>query len=283
MIIYGNTIVSKIKTELKKKIGKLKNKPGLGIILVGDDKPSLIFVNHKIKFCDEVGINVKFVQIKQSAKDLRTQVEKAIKKFNQAKSIHGIILQLPMPAKLQKVQGEIFELIDPKKDVDCFNPINLGYLNSGGNVILPAVVKACLETLNIFKINLKSKIVLVVGWGQVVGKPLVPALLQKGATVIACNEHTKNLSDLSQKADIIISAVGKPNIISSQMVKRGVVAIDVGSTFVNGHLYGDMDFTSIKRIAKLITPVPGGIGPVTVAMVAKNTLECYLKQISIYS
>jgi methylenetetrahydrofolate dehydrogenase (NADP+)/methenyltetrahydrofolate cyclohydrolase len=277
MIINGNSVASKLKSDLKIAIKKLKTKPGLGIILVGNNKPSRAFVANKIKFCQEVGIRVKLVLIKKNSKKLRDEIETVIKKFNKSELIHGIILQLPLPTKLLKYQTEIFKLIAAEKDIDCFNPMNLGLLNSGNDAILPAVVGACLEILEIYKVNLKGKTVLVVGWGQVVGKPLLPALLQKEATVIVCNEYTNNLKDLSRKADIIISAVGKPKIIKGEMVKKGVVGIDIGYSFKKGKIYGDFDFASLNQKAQLITPVPGGIGPVTVAMVAKNTLECYLK------
>lgn len=278
MLVNGSKIANHIKKELKKKIRKLKVKPGLGIILVGRDKPSQTFVAQKIRFCKEAGISVGLALIREDAKYLTKEIKKNILKFNGSKSINGIIIQLPLPKTLKTLQDEIFQLIEPGKDIDCFNPTNLGLLNFGGNVILPAVVRACLEILNIYKISLQGKTVLVVGWGQVVGKPLVPALLQKGTTVIVCNEYTKNLGNLSRQADVIISAAGKPKIINGKMTKKGAVAIDVGYSVSNGKICGDFDFETMRRKTRIITPVPGGIGPITVAMVAKNVLESYQRQ-----
>lgn len=279
MLVDGYKIANDIGSELKKKVSNLNPKPGLGIILAGDDKPSQVFVAHKIKFCEEVGIKVETRKINGSSKNLRKKLESSIKEFNRSTSIHGIILQLPLPKNLIRYQPKIFQLIAPEKDIDCFNPINLGLLNSGNSVALPAVVKACLAVLENYRINLKGKVILVIGWGQVVGKPLVPALLRRGATVIVCHQYTKNLPELTQKADVIISAAGKPKLINSKMVKKGIIVLDVGASFAKGKIMGDFDFATTNKKARLITPVPGGIGPITVAMVAKNTLECCLKQI----
>ena len=279
MIINGNIIAAEIKNNLRKQIKKLKIKPGLGIILVGRDKPSQIFVAQKVRFCKEVGINVRLVLIKEGAERLADKVKEAILKLNQSKPLSGIIIQLPLPETLKKIQHEIFRLINPEKDIDCLTPTNLGLLNSGRDTMQPAVVKACLEILARHKIRLKSKTVLLLGWGQVVGKPLAPALLHQGATVIICNEFTKNLNTLTKKADIIISAVGKPAILNGKMVKSGVIALDVGSSFKSGKIIGDFETVSMQKRASLITPVPGGIGPVTVAMVAQNVLEARQKQV----
>jgi methylenetetrahydrofolate dehydrogenase (NADP+)/methenyltetrahydrofolate cyclohydrolase len=279
MLINGNVLANQIKSNLKRKIRKFKTPPGLGIILVGSDKPSRIFVEKKIQFCQEVGIRIDNRFISTSKQNgivpLKKKLIQTIKELNQSKKIHGIILQLPLPVKLRKYQEECFRLIEPGKDIDCFNPRNLGRLNSGRAVILPAVAMACLELLEKFKISPRGKNVLVVGWGQIVGKPLIPLLLQRGATVTVCHKFTRDLTYFSREADIIISAVGKPGIIKGPMVKKGIIAIDIGSSFYKNKIRGDFDLASLKNKAKLITPVPGGIGPITVAMVAKNVVTLY--------
>lgn len=278
MIIDGNIIAAGIKNNLKKQIKRLKTRPVLGIILVGRDKPSQIFVAQKVRFCKEVGISVELVSINEDVKSLAKKVKEAVLKLNKSQLVSGIIIQLPLPKTLKKFQDEIFQLINPEKDIDCLTPTNLGQLNSRKDAMQPAVVRACLETLARYEIGLKSKTVLVLGWGQVVGKPLTPALLHQGATVIVCHEFTKNLNLLTKKADIIISAVGKPAVLNGKMVKSGVIALDVGSSFRSSKIVGDFEMTSMQKKAGLITPVPGGIGPVTVAMVAQNVFECHLRQ-----
>lgn len=273
IIIDGKTLAKEKREELKKKVQELKDKeeivPGLAIIRVGNDPASEIYVRNKLKACQEVGIHAVEQHFDENASE--QEIIERIEFFNQEKSIDGILVQSPLPKNLN--EKKIVSFILGSKDVDGFGINNLGHLLANQEQVLAATPLGILHLLEKYEIPIASKNVLVIGRSQIVGRPLAIMFLNRDATVTIAHSKTKNLKELTLQADILVSAVGRPHFITADMVKDGAVCIDVGINRENGHVIGDMDFDAIKEKASFITPVPGGVGPMTVATLLENVYE----------
>ena len=274
-IIDGKKLAQKIRLELKTEAEKFKTKPKLAVILVGNDQASKIYVRNKSKACEEVGIEYEEHVLEETTKmgDLLGLIEK----LNSDDSINGILLQAPLPKHLEI--NRAFEKISPIKDVDGFKPINVGKLLIGEDTFISCTPYGIIKMLEEYNIPIQGKNAVVVGRSNIVGKPLVQCLLNKNATVTICHSKTENLINYTRNADILISAVGKANLITADMVKEGATVIDVGmNRNNNGKLCGDVDFENVKEIARYITPVPGGVGPMTITMLMNNVIKAYKMQ-----
>jgi methylenetetrahydrofolate dehydrogenase (NADP+)/methenyltetrahydrofolate cyclohydrolase len=282
-IIDGKQISADMRAELKQEVARLKKKgvvPGLGVILVGEDPASKSYVTAKEQTCEELGIYSDDNRLPEETtqKELLAQVEK----MNKDPKINGILVQLPLPKHLN--EAEVLLAIDPDKDVDGFHPMNVGKMMVGEKAFLPCTPHGVIQLLLRSGVAIEGANVVIVGRSNIVGKPLANMLIQKSktgnATVTVCHTRTKDLTDQTRKADIVIAAAGKPNTITADMVKEGVVVIDVGVNRVEDatkksgfRLVGDVDFEAVKEKASLITPVPGGVGPMTITMLMYNTVE----------
>lgn len=268
-IIDGKKISEKILNELKSKIKNMGQKPGLALVLVGDNPASEIYVNFKEKTCKEVGFYCERYNLDKNTSEI--DLLKLVNDLNQKKEIHGILAQLPLPKQID--EHLIINSILPHKDVDGFTPLNLGNLISENVIMTPATARAALHLIESTGINIEGKNAVVVGRSSIVGKPTAMMLLEKNATVTICHSKTKNLTEHTKKADILVVAVGKPKLIKKNMVKENAIVIDVGINRVDAKVVGDVDFDDVKEIAGYITPVPGGVGPMTIAMLMDNTLK----------
>jgi methylenetetrahydrofolate dehydrogenase (NADP+)/methenyltetrahydrofolate cyclohydrolase len=273
-IIDGNKIAQDIRNEVRQSAISLKEQkgiiPGLAVILVGEDPASQVYVGRKAKACEEVGFLSR--EYKLSAETNEEKLLKIIRKLNRDKLIHGILVQLPLPKNIST--DKIIAAIDPHKDVDGFHPYNVGGLVTGSPLFVPCTPRGIMELITRTGIDLKGKEAVVVGRSNIVGKPIALLLLSQHATVTICHSRTKDLSSVTRRADILIAAVGKTHMIKADMVKDGVIIIDVGvNRLENGKLAGDVDFNEVAPKASFITPVPGGVGPMTIAMLMKNTLD----------
>jgi len=269
-IIDGKAIAEKLRANLKKKVSKLKQKPGLAVVLVGNNPASQIYVNMKEKKCDEVGFYSKKIVLPEKTSE--TKLLEVVDELNQDSKIHGMLVQLPLPDHID--EQLIIDAIVPHKDADGFNPINMGNMLIGNNMILPATPKGVMKLIESTGVNLEGKHAVVVGRSNIVGKPISILLQQKNCTVTMCHSRTKNLTEETKKADILVAAVGKARMITKDMVKKGAIVIDVGTNKVYDKLVGDVDFDNVKEVAGYITPVPRGVGPMTIACLLENTLEC---------
>jgi len=269
IILEGRKLACKREEKLKIEIKKLEIKPKLAVVLVGDDPASRIYVREKEKAAKRVGI--EFEKKVFSARVEEMEVYQYINSINRDEKIHGIVVQLPLPAKFDPFW--MVCKIDPLKDVDCLTPENLGSLMLGKPYFLPAVVKAVIEIIGNWKLEIGNSNVVIVGAGNLVGKPLAIHLKNLGATVILCDEYTKNLGEQTKKAEILVSATGQPNLIKGQMIKKGSVVIDAGAP------RGDVDFAEGQKVASFITPVPGGVGPLTVVCLLENVLLATQRQV----
>ncbi|MBI2136647.1 bifunctional methylenetetrahydrofolate dehydrogenase/methenyltetrahydrofolate cyclohydrolase FolD [Candidatus Woesearchaeota archaeon] len=267
-IIDGKAIAKKIREKIKTEVGSMKVKPGLAVIRVGDDPASIVYVNSKEKACLEAGFYSEKYELKEDIDE--SDLLKLINKLNKDKKIHGILIQLPLPAHIS--QHKVLEAVSPEKDVDGFNPVNFGRLLSGNKYLVPATPKGVVRLLDEIGVKIAGRNVVVIGRSNIVGKPVAVLLLERDATVTICHSKTKDLVEECKKADILISAVGKKGLVTKDIVKKDAVIIDVGITKSDGKLYGDVDFDNVKKIASWITPVPGGVGPMTIAMLLENTL-----------
>lgn len=272
-ILNGEKLANKTLHALSARVKKLKSKgitPGLAAVLVGNDPASELYVNKKTSACKTAGVYSRTVRLHASTTEKKLIAK--IRALNNDKKINGILVQLPLPKKIN-VQ-RVMEAINPEKDVDGFNPASLGKLFSGDkNCFAPATPLGVMKLLHSANVKLKGRNVVVVGASNIVGKPLGIMLLNEFATVTFCHIHTKNLKAHTINADILISAVGKPKLIRAGMVKKGAVVIDVGTTKTARGLEGDVDFAAVRKKARAITPVPGGVGPMTVASVVENTVK----------
>jgi len=267
-IIDGKAIAMQIKSEIKEKAAAMKQKPGLAVVRVGDDPASIVYVNAKERACTEVGFYSEKYELKEDVEE--DELFKLIAKLNKSKKIHGILVQLPLPAHIN--EEKVLFAVSAEKDVDGFNPVNYGKLFAGNNYLVPATPKGVIRLLDIMNYDVSGKNAVVIGRSNIVGKPVALLLLQKNAIVTICHSKTKDLVSECKKADILVSAVGMPGLVTKDMVKKGAVVIDVGITRKDGKLYGDVDFNGVKEVAGYITPVPGGVGPMTIAMLLENTL-----------
>ena len=284
-ILDGLSISHKIKQEIKEEVTKIvqsgKKAPHLAAILVGENGASKAYVNSKVKDCKEVGFTSSLLKFPDTI--CENELLEEIKKLNENEEIDGFIVQLPLPKGID--QEKIIMAIDPKKDVDGFHPENFGKMALEMDSLLPATPFGIMQLLERYNIDTKGKKCVVIGRSRIVGRPMSILMSAKGtdATVTLIHSHTPNIEEYTQKADIIIVALGIPNYLKGDMIKEGTVVIDVGITRVNDdsergyHLVGDVDFEACEKKASFITPVPGGVGPMTRAMLMKNTLLAYKK------
>ncbi|HYY71417.1 MAG TPA: tetrahydrofolate dehydrogenase/cyclohydrolase catalytic domain-containing protein [Nitrososphaeraceae archaeon] len=273
MIISGLEVSSKIKEDLISKVQTLNKNgiyPCLCTILVGDDTASTIYVRNKHRACSEVGIQTKDHKIDSSIEEKK--LIELIKSLNEDPSIHGILMQLPLPPHIN--QFNVINAITPKKDVDGLTYYNAGLLLNKRSTFIPCTPLGVMELLKYYNIELKGKDVVIVNRSILVGKPISLLLLDKDATVMICHSHTKNINEKVRNADVVITAVGNRKLFTlrEESVKDGVVVIDIGITRENGKIKGDVDFENVSKKASWITPVPGGVGPMTIAMLLKNTV-----------
>lgn len=263
-------MAQRIKDELKEEIAKSKITPGLAVVIVGDDPASRVYVNSKKKACEQIGIYSEEYALPEST----TQAEllALIDKLNNKKDINGILMQLPLPKHID--EQAVINSIDPKKDVDAFHPFNVGKIMIGDFDFLPCTPAGVMELIAESGIEVSGKECVVVGRSNIVGKPQAMLLLHKNGTVTVCHSKTKNLSEVTKRADVLVVAVGRANFITADMIKPGAVVIDVGmNRLEDKKLAGDVDFEGAKEVAGAITPVPGGVGPMTIAMLMKNTVK----------
>ena len=273
VIIDGKSLAKKIRMELKEEVDKLKKKniyQKLAVIMVGDDKASKVYVKNKSKACEEIGI--EYEEFLLDSNITMDELLNLIEELNERKDIHGILLQSPIPKHLDI--NKAFNKIDYKKDVDGFNPINVGKLVIGEDSFISCTPYGVIKMLEEYGIEIEGKNAVVIGRSNIVGKPLAQCLLAKNATVTICHSRTKNIHQITNNADIIVAALGKPKYLKDSMVKDGAVVIDVGINRTDdGKLVGDVDFESVSKKASYITPVPGGVGPMTIAMLMNNVIK----------
>ena len=272
-LIDGKAVAKTIREELRKESDSLKMNgiiPRLAVILVGDDAASKIYVKNKSKACEDVGI--EYEEVILDADTSMNEILRVIDELNERQDINGILLQSPIPKGLD-IQSA-FERINYKKDVDGFNPLNVGKLMIGQDTFISCTPYGILKLLEYYNIPIEGKHAVIIGRSNIVGKPLAQCLLKENATVTICHSKTANLPEITQKADILISAVGKVNLVTEDMVKQDAVVIDVGiNRDSNGKLKGDVDFDNVKEKTSYITPVPGGVGPMTIAMLMNNVIK----------
>ena len=277
-LIDGKELAKNIRQELKKENDKLKEKginAKLAEILVGDDNASKVYIKNKSKACNDVGI--EFEEILLDSNTTMDKLLNVIENLNLREDINGILLQSPIPKELN-IQ-EAFEKIDYRKDVDGFNPINVGKLMIGQDGFIPCTPYGIVRMLEEYNIPVEGKNAVVIGRSNIVGKPLSQCLLNKNATVTVCHSRTRDIQNVTKNADILICAVGKLNMVTEDMVKDGAVVIDVGmNRKENGKLAGDVDFENVKEKTSYITPVPGGVGPMTIAMLMNNVIKATKQQ-----
>lgn len=272
-LLDGKLVSQKIKDEIKIEVDSLKQKgihPCLTVVKVGEDPASTVYIKQKVKACEYVGI--QSIEICLPKETSQMELLNKIDELNNMKSVHGILVQFPLPKHIS--EKEIAKAISIDKDVDCFNPYNIGLLYNNNSTIKPCTPAGIIEILKHYNIEITGKNVVVIGRSDIVGKPMSQLLLNENATVTICHSKTQNLAKHTLEADIIVCAIGKPNFLGAHYIKEGAVVIDVGiNRNEEGKLCGDVDFNSAKYVASYITPVPGGVGPLTVAMLLKNTVE----------
>jgi len=275
MILDGKKESIKIREEIKKEISSIKSNknkvPGLSVILIGDFAPSQIYVRNKEKNAKEVGINSEVIKYPKDISE--RDVLNKIKDLNKMNEVSGILVQLPLPPHINA--EKVINTIDPQKDVDGFNPINVGKLASGYKAIVPCTPLGCLYLIKKAEKNLTGKHAVIVGRSNLNGKPMAQLLLKENCTVTIVHSKTKNLKNECEKADILVVAIGVANYIGGDWIKKDAIVIDVGINKVGDRITGDVNFEEAKNKAKAITPVPGGVGPMTIACLLKNTLECF--------
>ncbi len=272
-ILSGKEVSARIKGELKTEADVLKSKgimPGLAVIIVGDDPASRVYVNNKKKACEEIGILSREYALGADTKE--EELLALIDTLNEDKEISGILVQLPLPKGID--EEKIISRINPKKDVDAFHPVNVGKIMVGNYDFVPCTPAGVMELISESGIDIQGKECVIVGRSNIVGKPMSMLLLHKHGTVTICHSRTKDLAEVTKRADILVVAVGIPNFITGDMIKEGAVVIDVGiNRLPDKTLAGDVEFESASAVAGAITPVPGGVGPMTIAMLMKNTLK----------
>lgn len=277
-IIDGKKLAKKIREKLKIECEELQEKgikPKLAVIMVGDDKASKIYVKNKSKACDEIGIEYEEYLLEKDIK--QKELIELINKLNNDKSVNGILLQSPIPEGLDI--NEAFRIISPEKDVDGFNPTNVGKLVLNQDTFVSCTPYGIMKMFEAYDIELEGKKVVVLGRSNIVGKPLVQCCINKNATVTICHSKTKNIKEHVKEADIVISAIGKPKYVTEDMIKEKAVVIDVGiNRTEDGKIVGDVDFENVSKKASYITPVPGGVGPMTIAILMNNVIKACKNQ-----
>lgn len=275
-LLEGKFFAAKLREEAGKKAEELKDKygitPGLAVIIVGENPASQVYVRNKHKACTELGFYSEAVEMPDTT--TREELLSEIARLNKDEKIHGILVQLPLPRALQPYESEVLEAINPLKDVDGFHPVNVGRLVTGQKALVPCTPHGCLRMLELAEIPVEGANAVIIGRSNIVGKPMLHLLLGKNATVTICHSRTKNLAEITKQADILVAAVGRPNFVTADMVKEGAAVIDVGiNRIAPKKLVGDVDFEAVKDVAGAITPVPGGVGLLTIAMLMQNTVE----------
>ena len=279
-ILDGKAVSQRIKDELKDEVAGLKEKGksvGLAVIIVGDDPASRIYVNNKKKACEYIGIHSEEYALAENTSE--EELKSLIERLNGDSKINGILVQLPLPEHIN--EEAVINTISPKKDVDAFHPENVGKIMIGDYDFLPCTPAGVMELISESGIDIEGKNCVVVGRSNIVGKPQAMLLLHKNGTVTICHSRTKDLAGITRTADILVAAVGVPQMIKGDMIKEGAVVIDVGmNRLENKKLVGDVDFEECEKKAAAITPVPGGVGPMTIAMLMKNTVNAALRDIN---
>lgn len=272
-LIDGKKISAEIQSKIKLEVDELKQKgitPGLAVVLVGNNPASKVYVNMKQKACNNLGIYSEEHKLEENTSQ-ETLVE-LIKKLNSDNKINGILVQLPLPNQIDT--NTVLETIAPEKDVDGFHPYNVGRLVAGTPTFVACTPYGVIKLLEYSKVDMAGKEAVVVGRSNIVGKPVAMLLMQKNATVTICHSKTKDLPSVCQRADILVAAIGKPKMVTKEFVKKGAVVIDVGvNRLPDGTLCGDVNFEDVKDLASMITPVPGGVGPMTITMLMQNTVK----------
>ena len=275
ILIDGKKAAAELRDELKNEVSELKEKhnkvPGLTVILIGDLTPSQIYVRNKEKSANEVGLKSEVIKYPDAVEE--EVVLNKIKELNEDDTVSGILVQLPLPKHIDK--QKVIETIDPSKDVDGFHPMNVGNLSSGYESSVPCTPLGCYLLIKKIEPNLSGKKAVVVGRSNLNGKPMTQLLLKENCTVTITHSKTKDLKAECLEADIIVAAVGIPELVKGDWVKEGTIVIDVGINKVGDNIVGDVDFDAVKEKSKAITPVPGGVGPMTIACLLKNTLDCF--------
>lgn len=281
-ILEGREFAARFRADAKERAAALREKtgvtPGLAVIIVGADPASKVYVRNKNKACTELGIYSEVIEMpgNTTKEELLAQIDA----LNASKKIHGILVQLPLPAAIAKDGHEIVNRISPAKDVDGFHPVNVGRLVTGEEALVPCTPHGCLRMLELAGIEMDGKRAVIIGRSNIVGKPLLHLLLARHATVTICHSHTKDLAAVTREADILVAAIGRPHFVTADMVKKGATVIDVGiNRIAPKKLVGDVDFAHVKEVAGAITPVPGGVGLLTVAMLMENVVQAAERQL----
>ena len=281
VLIDGKKVSAEVRARLAKEANELKEKtgrvPGLATVLVGDDPASAVYVRNKNKICRELGFN-SFEQ-KLAADTSEGKLLQLIKELNSNNDIHGILVQLPLPNQIDS--EKILQAIDPNKDVDGFHPVNVGKLVVGNALLTPCSPTGIIILVDHYEIDISGKHAVVLGRSNIVGKPVSMLLLQRNATTTICHSRTKNLEEITRSADILVAAIGRANFVTENMVSKGTIVIDVGINRVDGKLTGDINFEPVSKKASYITPVPGGVGPMTIALLMENTLKAFKESTAI--
>ncbi|RHM57746.1 bifunctional methylenetetrahydrofolate dehydrogenase/methenyltetrahydrofolate cyclohydrolase FolD [Mitsuokella sp. AF33-22] len=275
-ILEGKVFAQQFREDAKKKAEALKEKygvqPGLAVIIVGENPASQVYVRNKHKSCEALGIYSEVIEMPEST--TKEELLARIDALNADDKIHGILVQLPLPKQIAAHESEILERIRPEKDVDGFHPVNVGRLVTGQPGLVPCTPFGCLRMLELAGIPIDGKRAVIIGRSNIVGKPMLHLLLSRNATVTICHSHTQDLPSVTREADILVAAVGRPHFVTADMVKPGATVIDVGiNRIAPKKLVGDVDFEAVKEVAGAITPVPGGVGLLTVAMLMENVVR----------
>lgn len=280
-IIDGKALAQKMQAQLAEKVARMQEKynlvPGLAVILVGDNPASQVYVHNKERAAKKAGFKSETVRLSDAISE--EELIDVIESYNQAPSIHGILVQLPLPAHIN--DKKIILAIDPHKDVDGFHPMNTGHLWSGRSVMVPCTPAGIMEMLSAYQVGLEGKHAVIIGRSNIVGKPMAQLLLEKNATVTLTHSRTKHLSEVARCADVLIVAIGQGHFVTEDFVKEGAVVIDVGmNRDEDGKLIGDVNFDQVAKKASLITPVPGGVGPMTITMLLEQTYQAALRSVT---
>jgi methylenetetrahydrofolate dehydrogenase (NADP+)/methenyltetrahydrofolate cyclohydrolase len=285
-ILEGKYFAAQIKEKCKQDIEMLKTEhqltPGLAVIIVGENPASKVYVANKHRSCEEIGIYSEVIELPASTS--KQALLDKIEHLNCDPKIHGILVQLPLPEHIRAAETEILNAISPAKDVDGFHPVNVGKLAIGEEHLVPCTPYGCIKMLELADIPIAGKQAVVIGRSNIVGKPMFHLLLARHATVTVCHSRSKDLANITRQADILVAAVGKPHFVTVDMVKPGAVVIDVGiNRIADKKLVGDVDFEQVKEVAGAITPVPGGVGLLTIAMLLHNTVKaaCIIHQVNV--
>lgn len=282
-LLEGKIFAAAIKAEAKKQVESLQQEfkvtPGLAVIIVGENPASKVYVANKHRSCEELGIYSEVIEMPLNS--TKAMLLAQIDELNHNCKIHGILVQLPLPPHIHTDEAEILDFIDPDKDVDGFHPINVGKLAIGQEHLVPCTPMGCIKMLELAGIEIAGKNAVIIGRSNIVGKPMFHLLLARDATVTVCHSQTKNLAAITKQADILVAAVGRPHFVIADMIKPGAVVIDVGiNRIAPKKLVGDVDFEAVKSVASAITPVPGGVGLLTIAMLMHNTVKAARLQLS---